>query len=222
MATLNANALTTLADLKQELNISVSTYDNYLTLLINVASDTLCNSCNRQFQYQNQITEAVSGYASTYLQVTQATPIDTNQPIAVLFNGAAYNSNAYSVNAQQAKSGLIFNMWGWYWTALRMPNVQQDPYVGQENPLYSITYSGGFLTPQQVASSYTPNTGALLPADIELAAIKMCTMWYRQQGQDPSLESERLLSYSYKFTEMKKIPEVQSVIQRYQRLAMST
>ena len=219
MATLNLNALTTLADLKAELKITVSTFDAYLTTLINVASDYICTRTNRDLFYQT-VTEAVPGFASTRLRVKQ-TPIDTAKPISITFDSATIDPTIYTV--ENAKLGYLYNRNGWYWTAPLLPNVQQDPYPGMENRLYTVTYTGGYYTPQQVVTlNPTPTYGQLLPADIEQACISMCTWLYRHQGQDPMIESERLLSYSVKYLTTMKLPLVEDVIARYRRIGMSS
>ena len=211
--------LTTLATLKAEMNITVTTYDTLLTNYIARTSDAFARSCNRQFYYVIQVTDAVAGYATTWLKVLH-TPIDVTQPINVIFDASIFDSNTYFVS--DAAAGLLYNKTGWYWTAPLAPNIQQDGLAGMENPLYNITYSGGWVTPQQVIDNPLDPILSIrtLPYDLEEACIMQCVYLYRHRGQDMSIESERLLSYNVKY--LPKIEYVDEVLARYRRMAMST
>lgn len=196
-------------------------FSDELTALILEASEYLSGRCNRAFFYARNFTESLAAYASTNLQVKRHTPIDITQPISIVFDAAPFDPDVYSVS--NANLGYIYNKTGWYWTAPLLPNVQQDPFPGYENNLYVVTYSGGWVTPQQAADNPTDPilSNRTLPYDIERACLMVCVWLYRIRGQNPLLESEHLMSYSYTYRKDMLIPFVESVIARYRRTGVS-
>jgi len=67
-----------------------------------------------------------------------------------------------------------------------VPGILESPVVGSEAKSYTVSYSGGWVTPEQARNS----EGALvrnLPFDIERAVIDMVTSLYLQRGRDRSV-----------------------------------
>lgn len=213
--------LTTLAAVKAELNLSVSTFDSYLNNTISIVSDDLASRCNRTFYYTKNIVDNVSGFASVRLRTKRA-PIDLTQPISVVFDSAALDPSIWKV--ESAENGFIYNKTGWYWTAPLLPNVQQDPYGGQENSLYQITYSGGWVTPQQALDNPLDPILSVrtLPFDVEQAAIIMCSFIFKHRNTDYTIDGEGLMSYRVKYRDNMKIPFVEDMVARRRRTGMST
>lgn len=220
------NNLTTLATLKAELKISVSTFDAVLSTYISWASSFVSDQCNRVFYYRRNVIEPVVGFATPNLQVRVATPIDVltvpTPPLTITLDSGGVDPQTYFV--KDAKAGIIFNQSGWFWTASTLPNVRQNPYPGQENPLYTITYSGGFVTPQQALDN--PSDPILsvrtLPPDLEMITIIICVYLYRHQGVDPMIESEHLMSYGIGYRRFFLLPFVNEVLGKYKKWSMST
>ncbi len=220
--------LALLADLKLELSIPTldTSKDAYLSALISEASDYFVTSTNRTFFYEKNHVEHLSAFASTVLQVRDRTPIDVltvpTPTITILFDSAVYDPNVYFV--KNARIGTIYNRTGWYWTAPLLPNIKQTPYSGQENPLYTVTYSGGYVTPQQALDNpLDPILSVVtLPGDLTRACVILCTWFYRMRGQNYLLAGERLMSYSYSYHNYMMIPFVDSVIQKYRKWGMSS
>lgn len=221
MTALNPRMLTTEARLQQELRTYISGDDAELIAIIEEASYDIQNRCNRDFFYAYNFTESLAAYASTNLQVKRHCPIDTTQPVSVIFDSAPFDPNVFTIS--NPALGYIFNKTGWYWTAPLLPNVQQDPFPGYENKLYQVTYSGGWVTPQQAVDN--PDDPILsvrtLPYDVERACLMLCVWLYRTRGQNPMFKSERLMSYSYAYAD-KPIEFVENVIARYRRTGVST
>jgi hypothetical protein len=96
--------------------------------------------------------------------------------------------------------------------------VTQDPYVGSEGDLYTVTYAGGYVTPQQAADNVLLTRS--LPYDLEQACVQGVVAMYRGRGQDQRIAQESLLSYSvsYSQSEVEEITAVANVIRRYRRI----
>lgn len=223
--------LTTLARLQAELKNTSSANTTELTAIIVETSYDLAHRCNRDFYYASNFVENVSGQATPYLTVKRHTPIDITKPVSIVFDAALYDPNVYSISTRDARLGRIFNRTGWYWTALFLPNVQMDPFTGYSNPLYQVTYSGGFVTPQQALDNPTdPVLGTrTLPFDLERACLDWCVARWALRGQNPLLKSERLMSYSYQLANLEGlgvgltgVPSVDAAIARYQRIGVSS
>jgi hypothetical protein len=209
------------AELKNTAKVMAASVE--LAAIIVEVSWDLASRCNREFYYASNVVEYVAGFASTNLQVSKHCPIDVTPPatVAVTFDGGPIDPNVYTI--PDPGLGFIYNRTGWYWTASLLPNVQQDPFAGYENRLYQITYSGGWVTPQQALDNPADPILSVrtLPFDIERACLLCCVMWYRMQAQNPLFKSERLMSYSYTLTESMEIPFVEGVVARRRRTGMS-
>lgn len=227
-------ALTTLAEVESELGLTAGDpSESYLTFLINTCSDAIAGACNRPndrggFAYGGplvtqptsspvvQWVENVSGYATTKITVKH-TPIDVNQPVTITFNSGVIDPAIYSV--MDPYKGWIFQKGGWYWTAVLIPNVGMDPFPGEENPLYQVTYCGGYVTPQQIIDnpSLDPATSGLtlLPYDLQQACVQMVTYLYRVRGENPLIDSQSLMSYSMAYRKVFELPFTDAIIRRY-------
>lgn len=190
---LAANALTNLATLKSELNISVSTHDTYLERVINATSDFVAQWCNRTFHFEETIVEDVAGYGTNNLLVSR-TPIVTIDSIT--YDGGVVSASDYEVS--DAAAGIIYAPKLWIWTGLGGSGITHLPRPGTERKLYTVTYDGGYVTEPQVDGD--PQLTRTLPYDLEDAVLQIAVYRYRQRGRDQSVQSESLLnaSVSYK------------------------
>lgn len=216
--------LTTLTRFQNELRTypSGDVDDQEMIDIIIEISYELKERCNREFYYKYNEVEMLSAFASPYLRVKRHTPIDVTQTISVVFDSAAFDPSIYTV--PNPNLGIIYNRTGWYWTAPLLPNVQQDPFPGYENPLYQVTYSGGWVTPQQAADNPSDPILAVrtLPYDIERACLDACVAVYRMRGKNPLMKSEGLMSYRYAFKDDMLIPSVERMVARRRRTGVSS
>lgn len=189
---LTSHALTTLDALKDELGISVSTFDDTLKRYINAVSRRISEYCGRTFYFEEAIEEYQPGHGGTALLVDRP-PIVTIDSIT--YDGSTVESSSYTSRDQDKKAGLIYREYGWIWTAkIAAAGVVDDRLPGTEEREYLVTYDGGYVTPKQV-----DDDGSLtrtLPEDLEDACILACTMRYLQKGQNLNVKSEKSLSYS--------------------------
>ena len=227
--------LTTLGRLQAELRntTAVKSADAVaqLTATILEVSYDIARRCNRDFFYVSNFVEQVSGYATPYLTVKRHTPIDISKTVTVTSDVGSYDTSAYTITPQMARLGRIFSkLGGWSWSATFLSNIGQDPFTSYEDPYYRVTYSGGYVTPQQALDN--PNDPTLgvrtLPYDLERACLDWCIARWTMRGQNPLLKSERLMSYSYQLdtaavtTGATGVPSVDAAIARYQRIGVSS
>lgn len=211
------HALTTLTRVKTELGISGSGEDSYLEGLIDSVSGRIASFCNRTFQYGEDIEETVPGYAWTALLLSRCPIVEID---SIVLDGSTVSADSYKIKS--ANAGIVYNETGWAWTALSGGSVAGDRLAGTEDPLYVITYTGGYVTPQQAADDVTLTRN--LPYDLEDACVEWITVRYLRKGADPRLQGERLLSWSAQYSvtaqQSTEMPEsIAAVLRRYKRHA---
>jgi len=218
MVALADNALTTLADLKTQLGISGATEDNELTRIINVASQTLENQIGRKLYYEASISEDLGGYGTPQLALSRTPLVSIT---SVTFDSTTVPAADYETYSLDA--GLIYRPGGWSWTTPTLGNITSDPFPGYERKLYTVVYDGGWVTPQQVG---VPTPVRTLPYDLEEAALRIASGIYRMRGRDPSINSERLMSWNVSYnasaiTGVAFDAYVRGVIASYQRVSFA-
>jgi hypothetical protein len=197
--TLGSTALCTLANLKARLGITDSSSDTLLETLINVASSSIVGYVGRSLHYEEDIAEYVRSYGTARLQVARA-PIWAIASIA--YEGSTVDAASYEVRGRDRYTGAIYATGGWGWTAMRRGGtIAQDAMPGTERASFLVTYDAGYNTPSQ-----TPTAGVdALPVDISEACILAATALYAKIGQDPTVQSESLLSYSVTYGNAKDV-----------------
>jgi hypothetical protein len=184
-----ATSLVNLATVKTDLGISGSSEDTKLERYIHVATDAIEKYCRRTFSRDTAIVEKVAGFGTEKLRVARA-PI--NSITSITYDGTTVDSDDYKIH--NANAGLIFRSGGWWWDAHLTPSAARRPLPGSEDKLYTVTYDGGWYTqPQDDADGAVTRN---LPYDIEEAAIELVRVIYLSKNRDPSVRSEKLLSWS--------------------------
>lgn len=206
---LESNALTTLATLKEELKITVADFDSYLERLINVYSTQIETLCNRKFQQQAVSEEEVIGHGTRYLSVERY-PIDSIDEI--LYRDTEVDSSSYQIDGDGG-AGLIINLDGtWHWDVMPAANTARDPIPGSERPYYKVSYTGGYVLPNDDGTRD-------LPYDLEDLCVMMCVEHYRRQGEDRKIKSEKVLTGSVTYFGADEVPALwTSIINSYRRV----
>ncbi len=194
---LATNALTMITTVEDELNISTGTQDALLTRYINSASTTIETFCNRKFYYEVDIEEYIKGYGDPRLKVNRPplTAIDS-----ITYDGSTVDSSSYEIEGSGDTGFIRHETSTWLWTLNTSTYIVPSPIVGTERPNYLVTYTGGYITPQQ-----DNDDGALtrnLPYDLEDACIQLVSYRYRAKGRDPTIKSEKLLSASITYQDV--------------------
>ncbi len=185
---LATNALTTLATVKTELGIADASKDDQLSRYINVISDLIADYCNRIFYWEEDIEEAVAGFASNFLVVSRTPLLEIS---SIEYDGEELDATTYNIDT--ADSGKIYRSTPWIWTARAEETPTQDPVPGSEKKLYTVTYDGGYVTPEQEGA---PTPVRTLPWVLEDACIRLVVDRYRGSGKPTNIKSEKLLSWS--------------------------
>jgi len=220
---LNVNALTTISTLETELGLTPGAQDVVLSQIINTQSAFIESYCNRKFYYEADIVENLRGFGTKFLHVARTPVVSIS---SITFDGGTVESGDYEIH--NADSGSIYSLGEWTWTTCAVPNLGQDPLPGSERKLYQVTYTGGWVTPQQGVLPLVRN----LPYDLEDACVMLCTWRYRWIGKDPTVKSETLMSASQTFASTSAttgkdplqamMPGVWSILQRYKRAPIGT
>lgn len=185
---LTSDALVTLSDVKDELGISVSTYDDTIKRMINAMSRRIRTYCGRILYFDEDIVEKVAGYGDSLLRLSRKPIVSVT---SVTYDDAEVSSDDYTIRNSQ---GMLYRSTGWAWTAQLMSNSVADPLPGTEQQSFEVTYDAGWVTQPQVDGD-----GSLtktLPEDLEDACLLAVVTRYRGQGQDMRIKSEKSLEYS--------------------------
>jgi len=189
--TLNANALTTVADARAVLGLTPSD-DDIVMRLVNSASQLFESRCGRKFLLA-ALAEDVNGYGSDKINVSRA-PIQSVSSIE--YQGAELDLTDMVIHSE---AGLIQLPGGFVWTAHTVGNISRSALPGTERPLYTVNYEGGWITPQHDGDSAAPFDGDSrdLPYDIEEAVLSLIRARYaaRRTVRDPTLKSQKLRTW---------------------------
>jgi len=219
MASLNDNALTTLSVAKGELG-STSASDDQIRRWINEASDLLERQCNRRFYHATEHVERVSGYAGHTLLVSDHVPVDQIREIVYDTGTTTETVDASDYEVIESDKGKIRRKQGeWRDTRARRTEIDTTLVPGTDQPLYRITYDGGYVTPEQAANSQSLDRD--LPHQIERAVLKFVAMRNAQAGNNPNVEDVSMSNadISYVTTDDGRLPTrpkaIDHVIQSY-------
>ena len=212
---LDASALTTLAAALDELDLvsDGGAQDARLERYIAAASDFLARECRRTFYRADAIVEDLPAFGSAYILVSRTPVLSV---ASITYRGSTIAASDYSV--RDAEAGMIYRAAGWPWSASRFPSITWPPVPGSEAAVVRVTYSGGYVTPAQVATFGTRT----LPYDLEDACLAIVATRFSRRGRDLSVKSESLLSHSVAYADGEDggmlPPIVRDVVARYARV----
>lgn len=213
---LSTKALTTVARVQVPLG---SVDSAVLEPLIEEASEYLMSLCNRNLYYATGAVEYVAGFGDRKLTLKKHVPLLSLSSIVYDPDDANETIDAtdYAILGD-GNPGWVHRINGnWLWTATQHGFVSYEPLAGTELPLYKVTYTGGYVTPQQVADAVaTPRT---LPYDIERAVVDLVVALYRRSSRDPSLVRKQVSRAMAEWRSMSDISSVQAVVAKYGYIA---
>lgn len=192
---LSARALCTVALVETELGLSSGADDARIERLIESASRFIGNACGRPegFHHEAARVDKVTGKGGPLLYVPKTPLLSVDSIIYDPDDGnETIDSTEYHI-VGDGSTGEIYREAGWVWDVAHASAVVSTPLYGTEQQLYQVTYACGYVT--------RPQGGSMtLPEEIEDACIQLVSGRYRWQVRDPSVTSERLLSWnaSYK------------------------
>jgi len=147
--------LTTKARVKTTMVVTASTDDDFIDTLIDASSAAISSYCHRVFARET-LTELCAGYGDIYLALARAPVVEVT---AVSRDGNVITD--YTIG--EAGEGTLYRRAGWTWTAQVFPGLTAGglltqggyyldmgtPVTRQEEPIFSITYTGGYVLPSQ-------------------------------------------------------------------------
>ncbi len=171
-------ALTTLARVKSELNITVSTYDTILGQKIDEASSDIeaflgfvvSKETVAETFWQEQI-----GEVPEFLLLDR-TPVGTITSVVV--DGVTIDASLYRADLD---IGQLYAL-----------DTSGFPYFWVIRKSAVVTYAGGYIPPSETNSD--------LPAGIQGACVALVTDYWASRGRDPTLKSEEapgIMRYDY-------------------------
>lgn len=202
--TLRETALTQLATLKTALDIDSVDEDETLERLIEVASDQIRRFLRaRALHYETGIVEKVSGYGTHRLILSRRPVLSVSSIVLKASDPAGadhtYDSDSYEIE-DGGRAGMVFRREGWVSTARgRGFGVGWGGLTGTEQRSIEVTYTGGWVTPEQADSSGWAGPERSLPYDVEEACIDAVVARYEARGGDPRIKQERLGSHSVSY-----------------------
>lgn len=156
--------LATVTQLKAILDITTSTYDTLMGILIDRASAQVVGYCNQNFAKET-ITETLSSNGGFHLKLTRKPIVSIT---SIMYDGTLVDASAYTL--QEPAAGFIYNNNGWNYT------------YGEY--LYSVVYVAGYVLP-----SFTSGT-INLPLDLTSACLDIAKTLYLNKDSDPTISKE--------------------------------
>jgi hypothetical protein len=194
---LNENALTTLSNVKNELDITSNSNDSYLNRQINAYSDLFEEATDRKWYKKTGHTEKVKSYGNPRLIVKDFVPVQSVSSITI--DEDTVDSTSYEI--EDAEKGYIRMKEGAFQsTGVTLHKMKRYDYSYEYTA--EVTYTGGPVTPVQESNgTFSPRT---LSYAIEEAVITTVATKYLQKGKPGNVTSGSAgdLSISYGFLGM--------------------
>lgn len=194
-----AIVLTTLAAVKQQLGITVTTFDSELTTIIEQAEDWILRRCNfdpAEFDVGGEYTEYFDGNQSDRVVLTYV-PISGTPVVKLLGYGSEEITVSTNLYTYDPNSGVL---------AFKQTEVGRWLYglgygtgnMDQLNPgrIPGLNFGWGFRN-VKVTYAGTEYAGGVVPPSLARAAQEMSVWMYRAKRDDPSIQSEKLGDYQY-------------------------
>lgn len=187
--------LTTLANAKQELNVTTTTDDAYIGSLITRASRLIATTCGRPFGYQT-ISEVFRfgwqpGIGPASQQVAPyGTPLQTQyRPLIFSFVPVVQGTETITENGTELAAGTDYEAdyaAGIFW---RLRNGLRSWWGVPE---VDAVYVAGYLLPNDTAPAAPTITPPSLPDDVEAVCLALVAAGYTGRGRDPTVYQENV------------------------------
>jgi hypothetical protein len=188
----SSDNLTTLEAIKLEIGIVDDlSLDSYFRAQIQQASAEI-HSITGQYFPQERVTEQVAGLGMKNLSLIR-------RPLVTIHEILSDSDPITDYEIGNADAGILFREAGWRWTSGNWWGIEGTPVTGEEDWQFSIDYTAGYLTPQQVLDAETGTR--TLPFDIERACIELIKGRYYSRDRDANIVSERIGDYAVTYSQ---------------------
>jgi len=167
VTTAQSTELTTLANVKLALGITVTTNDTLIEQYIDRVSRAITDYVGRTFAAQ-EITETLEGRASQKLRLKKFPAVSI---VEVKLDGTVVDAADYAL--QEPETGMIFKEDKW-----------DDTFAKFD---YAVRYQYGYQLPNDGSDLFGEEA---LPDSIEQAAIIMTSAMFLSRTRDPSIQKE--------------------------------
>ena len=208
--TLSARALTTVATVLDELGMKPGDVDvkRRLERLIEAASAFVVTRCGRELVCEAGIVEKLRGRGSVRLVLARRPVVSI---ASIVVDDVAVDASEYSI--ENADAGEVFRRAGWAWSAQMQPGLSYHRAPRTEEPNIVATYTGGFVTPNQVElGAFATRT---LPADLEDIVVRLVVSRWHGMGTDQRVKSEAVMSASVTYSSSALSDDDAAVLARY-------
>jgi hypothetical protein len=190
-------SLVTLLSALDELNLESDggKRDRIIERLIDDASELVESHCGRKFSRLSVVNEAVAGYHSSQHLLLERPPINDAliTDISITASGSALPMGiGYDIHDREA--GILFAVNGWPESVRFRGGASNDTVAGTNRKTLAVTYDGGYITEVQSADSDGTYAGqtVTLPGPVRRAVLETVVLWYRTQGKNPGMRSQRI------------------------------
>lgn len=181
--------LVLLSNVKTALGLTTSTaYDSHLDEIIDMASDSIRDQCNRTFRVETY-TETLPGNGSQYIRLKR-TPVVRVESLTLRGDSVT----GYSIDDREA--GTLYRELGWEWTvAAGLGTLQKYPIPDGDLLVFSAGYTAGFIMPEESSTFSTTSTAGVypsLPGRIKKAALVTVVSWFKGSDRDEDIRSKKI------------------------------
>lgn len=172
------------------------------------ASAAIVRYTGRPFA-QEGYEETVAGYGGNYLMLSRTPVVGT--PV-VLQNAEPITD----FTVEEPAAGILRRDAGWAWTAAVGWALTEYVVPNSEDPLFKVTYTAGYILPDDPATRD-------LPEDIERACIDLARAYWLARARDPAVASKRLGDFAISYVDESGVgglpPRVEAILGPWVRAA---
>lgn len=207
------NALTTVARAKSYLDLTGSSYDLKLTMLILAATQYIQDTyCQRKFKHQTFTQQLYNGNGSPRLYLKnrpiiqgQTLTVEERHGIDSSDDWETLDSDDYYVDYDTGKITLVGGRFA----------------EGTQN--YRITYTAGYYLPSEAQFQDGTDDEKDLPYDLELAVLDMVSTMYGQTGTTGAIQKEKVgqveVTYANDAATAAMQPHIKKTLDTYKRMS---
>lgn len=179
--------LTLLATVKEEMQITGTADDAFLTRLIAQSTSAIENYCDRSFT-RARATEIIAiplNQAANTRLLLPRYPVIAVYSVTIETTGIVLDPTTYEID--NAAGGILYRARGWSpWSVDQFPNTSSTLQMPVREVRYQIDYEAAY----DPAEGPVGTPAAPIPADLERGAIELVKSFYRARLRDPLIKAD--------------------------------
>lgn len=206
MATID-NALTTVARYKSFAEITGSSKDTLISMLIIGVSGEVERWCKRKFKRQTYTNEVYDGTGTANLYLKN-TPIVAGQTLTLQRRTSVLNEDEW----EDVDTEL-------YYIDHEAGRIVMPTEFAEGKQNYRVTYTAGYYLPSNAAYQDGTDDDQDLPSDLEMAVLLLVNFFFnRRKSQGVASQRVRDVSVTY-MKQIESDPEVKAVLSQHRRIS---